>query len=74
MFMYIITQGEVAITKRTEGGGDEEIARRGGGEYFGERSIKTGEPTMASVSVTSATCSMVRLGRGPFNRLLLAGT
>ena len=63
---YIIVEGEVAITKAgTEG----ELARRKAGDYFGELSLKTGAPTIASVTAATA-CKLVRMDRGAFQRLL----
>jgi len=56
----------VKITKAGQAG---ELARRGKGDYFGELSLKTGAPTIASVTAASA-CKLVRMDRGAFNRLL----
>lgn len=63
---YIIVEGEVSITKA---GTDAELARRKAGDYFGELSLKTGAPTIASVSAATA-CKLVRMDRGAFQRLL----
>lgn len=40
------------------------------GDYLGEKSLKTGEPTNASVVCLSAACKLVRLDRAAFDRLL----
>ena len=63
---YIIVEGEVSITKR---GSDGELARRKTGDYFGELSLRTGAPTIASVTAATA-CKVVRMDRGAFQRLL----
>ncbi|EOD40173.1 hypothetical protein EMIHUDRAFT_69788, partial [Emiliania huxleyi CCMP1516] len=64
---YILLEGEVSITKS---GQDSELARRGVGDYFGELSLKTGAPTIATVSAADARCKLVRMDRGCFLRLL----
>ena len=64
-YLYIIVDGEVKVSK-----GGEELVRRKSGDYLGEASLKTGEPTNASVSACSSVCKLVRLGRSQFNRLL----
>ena len=63
---YIIVEGEVSITKEGQAG---ELARRSASDYFGELSLKTGAPTIASVSAV-AKCKLVRMDRGAFLRLL----
>uniref|UniRef100_A0A7S2FU98 Uncharacterized protein n=1 Tax=Haptolina brevifila TaxID=156173 RepID=A0A7S2FU98_9EUKA len=64
---YIIVDGEVSITKSgTEG----ELARRKAGDYFGELSLKTGAPTIASVTAVGNPTKLVRMDRGAFQRLL----
>ena len=64
---YIIVEGEVVITKA---GQKEPLARRTAGDYFGELSLKTGAPTIASVSAAGPTTKLVRMDRGAFQRLL----
>lgn len=63
---YVIARGEVVITKAGQG----ELARRREGDYFGELSLKTGAPTMASVTAAAAGTTVVRMDRGAFQRLL----
>uniref|UniRef100_A0A7S4BZW7 cGMP-dependent protein kinase n=2 Tax=Chrysotila carterae TaxID=13221 RepID=A0A7S4BZW7_CHRCT len=63
---YIIVEGEVVITK---GGQSAVLARRSRGDYFGELSLKTGAPTIASV-VAADACKVIRMDRGAFQRLL----
>jgi len=64
---YIIVEGEVAITKSGQAG---ELARRSRGDYFGELSLKTGAPTIASVSAATEVATVIRMDRGAFQRLL----
>jgi CRP-like cAMP-binding protein len=45
------------------------LATRGVGDYFGEASLRTGAPTIASVTAVGA-CKLVRMDRGAFQRLL----
>jgi len=66
-YFYIIVEGEVVITKEGQPG---ELARRSVGDYFGELSLKTGAPTIASVSAAGAACKLIRMDRGAFQRLL----
>jgi len=63
---YIIVEGDVSITKE---GQAAELARRSASDYFGELSLKTGAPTIASVSAV-ALCKLIRMDRGAFLRLL----
>jgi len=62
---YVIVKGEVKITKAGQG----ELARRKEGDYFGELSLKTGAPTIASVTAIGSS-TVVRMDRGAFQRLL----
>eukprot|EP00308_Calcidiscus_leptoporus_P008285 CAMPEP_0119357114 /NCGR_PEP_ID=MMETSP1334-20130426/5566_1 /TAXON_ID=127549 /ORGANISM="Calcidiscus leptoporus, Strain RCC1130" /LENGTH=889 /DNA_ID=CAMNT_0007371295 /DNA_START=176 /DNA_END=2845 /DNA_ORIENTATION=+ len=62
---FILVEGEVLITK-----GGAELARRGRGDYFGELSLKTGAPTIASVSAAADGAKVIRMDRGAFQRLL----
>mmetsp|Transcript_2012 Transcript_2012/g.5431 ORF Transcript_2012/g.5431 Transcript_2012/m.5431 type:complete len:791 (-) Transcript_2012:683-3055(-) len=64
---YIVVEGHVSITKSGQEG---ELARRGVGDYFGELSLKTGAPTIASVAAIEEKCKLVRMDRGAFLRLL----
>lgn len=62
---YVIDVGEVHISNRENGF----LATRGPGDYFGEASLRTGAPTIATVTAHSA-CKLVRMDRGAFQRLL----
>jgi hypothetical protein len=66
-YFYIIVEGEVSITKAGQEG---ELARRKTGDYFGELSLKTGAPTIASVTAVGKSTKLVRMDRGAFQRLL----
>jgi len=57
----------VVITKKGQQG---ELARRSRGDYFGELSLKTGAPTIASVHGGDKPCKLIRMDRGAFQRLL----
>ena len=51
---YLVAEGEVAVLAG-EGAGTKEVARLGRGQYFGEMSLLTGEPRVATVvAVTDA--------------------
>jgi len=63
---YIIVEGEVVITQAGKG----ELARRSAGDYFGEASLKTGAPTMATVTAADSGSKLIRMDRGAFQRLL----
>jgi len=62
---YIIKSGSVQV--RTKKGGL--IATLGPGDHFGERSLLTAEPTVASV-VTAAPTQLMALDKATFERIL----
>jgi len=62
---FVIEAGEVIVSNRESG----HLATRGPGDYFGEASLRTGAPTIATVTAHTA-CKLVRMDRGAFQRLL----
>lgn len=62
---YLVMQGNVSVTKQGRG----EIAKRGVGDYLGERSLQRALPTSASVSAATA-CRVMRMDKATFERLL----
>lgn len=69
-YLYMILQGEVRVVKTEDDGRRHELIRRGAGDYIGEKSLLTGQKTMASVICCSERATIVRLGRAAFSRLL----
>jgi small-conductance mechanosensitive channel/CRP-like cAMP-binding protein len=47
--MYIIIQGQVMVRVRIEGEGSRELSTLGPGQFFGEMSLLTGSPRVATV-------------------------
>ncbi|MGE0708952.1 MAG: ATP-binding cassette domain-containing protein [Planctomycetota bacterium] len=51
---YLVHQGEVRVTV-SKGGAEQELARLGPGQFFGEAALLTGEPRNASVIAAGPT-------------------
>jgi len=62
---YLIEAGAVRVSSTAQG----ELATRSAGDYFGERALQTGEPTIASVTAVGVT-RLVRMARDAFIRIL----
>lgn len=62
---HLVMQGSVSVTKQGRG----EIAKRGVGDYLGERSLQRALPTSASV-VAATACRVMRMDKATFERLL----
>lgn len=68
-WLYIVSSGELSVRVRGEGDIDREVAQLAPGQFFGERSLLTGEPRSASVmAITDAECW--RLDKEAFRELL----
>lgn len=57
--LFVITSGKVKIVKKTEEGGELDIATHGPGEFFGEFSVLDGAPRTASVIAVEPTECLV---------------
>jgi small-conductance mechanosensitive channel/CRP-like cAMP-binding protein len=68
-WLYIIANGTASVRVRVEGGIEEEVAKLGSGDYFGERSLLTGEPRSATVVATSDV-DCWRLDKAAFQTLV----
>lgn len=67
-WLYIIASGETSVRVKIEGG-EKEVAKLGAGDFFGERSLLTGEPRSATiVALTKVECW--RLDKAAFQELL----
>jgi hypothetical protein len=62
---YMIESGTVDVSSSAHG----KLATRTQGDYFGELSLQTGEPTIATV-VATGPCKLVRMARAAFIRVL----
>ena len=51
--VHLILNGEAVLTARDQAGKDREIARLGRGEFFGEQSLVSGNPSDISVAAAS---------------------
>lgn len=68
-WLYIVATGETSVQVDIDGEGQKEVARLKAGDFFGERSLLTGEPRSATVvAVTRVECW--RLDRAAFQELL----
>ena len=69
---YILSEGEVEITKRKETKTQSElpIAVLGPDSYFGEKSLLTEEYRSATVTVSSDRAKCLRMGKDIFERLI----
>jgi CRP-like cAMP-binding protein len=48
--MFVLLRGSVAVTLKDAHGSSEQVATLGGGDFFGEMSLMTGEKRSASVT------------------------
>lgn len=68
-WLYIIETGRVAVRIRDDSGLEKEVAQLGAGEFFGERSLLTGDRRSATiVALTPVECW--RLDKSAFEQLL----
>ncbi len=68
-WLYIMAEGRASIRVGVEGGLEEEVAKLGTGDFFGERSLLTGEPRSATVvALTDVEC--YRLDKTAFQDLM----
>ena len=68
-WLYMVIEGEVAVRVAVEDGLVREVARLGGGSFFGEMSLMTGEPRSATVvALTDVEC--FRLDRATFQDVI----
>ena len=67
-WLYIVESGEVAVMIR-DGKTEKEVARIGAGEFFGERSLLTGDPRSATI-VARTQVECWRLDQAVFRELL----
>ncbi|MFO0564230.1 MAG: mechanosensitive ion channel family protein [Polyangiaceae bacterium] len=68
-WLYIIVSGEASVRVKIDGEGDREVARLKSGDFFGERSLLTGEPRSATV-IAAATVECFRLDKSAFQALM----
>jgi small-conductance mechanosensitive channel len=65
---YVVAAGEVTVRVRCPDGHEEEAARLGAGEFFGEMAALTGQPRSATV-VAATDCALLALDREAFSEL-----
>ncbi|HEX4340422.1 MAG TPA: mechanosensitive ion channel family protein [Polyangiaceae bacterium] len=69
-WLYIIMTGEASVRVAVDGGREQEVARLGAGDFFGEMSLLTGERRSATVvALTSVEC--YRLDKSAFEELIV---
>lgn len=64
-YLYLIMSGRVTLSKRGEG----DLGTRKAGDFFGERSLQSSGPALATATAAAA-CSLARIERGAFDRML----
>ena len=67
--LWMIYDGEVEVSLPEEDGGSRFIASLERGAIFGEMSIMTGDPAVATV-IASTACKLVKIPREAFSRVL----
>lgn len=67
---FIITQGEVVVTRKLASGTEEAITHLYEGHFFGETSLVKNEPRNASVKVVSTTLNLMSIGKEVFQPFL----
>ena len=67
--LFVIVSGEVAVSVATDDGKDEEIARRGSGEYVGEMAVISRKPRMAKL-VAAGDVRTLCIGQKQFEGIL----
>src|SRR5205085_3051620 len=71
--LFVIRTGMVRIDKSLEGGPATTMAMMGGGDFFGEMSLLTGEPRTASIIAEDET-EVVMVSKEAFAPVLTADT
>ncbi len=69
--LFILQDGEVAVTLETPGEPPHEVARLGPRSFFGEMSLLTGEPRSATVRAAKE-CHLLAVGKSAFAQVLEA--
>ena len=65
---YVVAEGEVVVRVRTPAGREDEVARLGPGEFFGEMAALTGDPRTATVAAARDS-ALVAVDREAFSDL-----
>ena len=68
--MYVIINGQVAVTKSSDGGKEILITKLGEASYFGEVALIDNQPRSANVNAEKDT-TVLRLRKSAFEKLLL---
>jgi small-conductance mechanosensitive channel/CRP-like cAMP-binding protein len=68
-WLYIILQGRATVRVAVEGGGDQQLAELGPGDFFGEMGLLTGERRTATVIALTLVDSY-RLDKSAFEELV----
>ncbi|GEJ59145.1 mechanosensitive ion channel family protein [Anaeromyxobacter diazotrophicus] len=65
---YVVADGEVVVRVRAPDGREQEVARLGPGDFFGEMAALTGDPRSATVAATQDS-ALVAVDREAFGEL-----
>ena len=69
--LFLVIDGRVEVTAREGGGPPVSLRTLSVGDYFGERSLMTGAPRVATVTAFEET-RVLEVGKEPFKQILLA--
>jgi CRP-like cAMP-binding protein len=70
-YYYVVSQGQVRVTRRGADGAEHEVIQLGVGQGFGEEALVSGDPRNATVAALTPVHAM-RLAASEFARLLKA--
>ncbi len=68
--MYIVLEGQVAISKYIPGGGEEALAVLHRGDFFGEMSLIDGEPRSADARAVDGPVTVITFDQNSLSRVL----
>jgi len=69
--LFLVIEGRVEVTAREGGGPPVSLRTLPAGDYFGERSLMTGAPRVATVTALEET-RVLEVSKEPFKQILLA--
>jgi CRP-like cAMP-binding protein len=69
--LFVVMAGRVEVTAADAGGTPVKLALLGAGDYFGEMSLMTGAPRVATVTAVQET-RLLEVGKDSFKKILAA--
>lgn len=68
--MYVVLEGQVAISKYIPGGGEEALAVLRRGDFFGEMSLIDGEPRSADAHAVDGPATVISFDQNSLNQVM----